>query len=173
MAHPYQNCKNFSRRNYWLYKNLHKIWFLDIVLTFIFLFHKIFVRPIVLPEKVTRLNSTVRAVHQDDQARSHGWFQPRINSHISYTKTNILIIKTHSTSNSNNNYAKFTKKYLNHYFLRKIYLGLLSLFLSSRCSIVASNYRPYHVYCRFGNLSTNRFWYVFPGMSRAGINIGI
>ena len=102
---------------------------------------------------VTWLNSTVRAVYQ---ARSHGRFQPRINSHISYTKTNILIIKTHSTSNSNNNYAKFTKKYLNHYLLRKIYLGLLSLFLSSRCSIVASNYRPYHVYCRFGNLSTNR-----------------
>ena len=97
------------------------------------------------------------------QARSRGRFQPRINSHISYTKTNILIIKTHSTSNSNNNYAKFTKKYLNHYFLRKIYLGLLSLFLSSRCSIVASNYRPYHVYCRFGNLSTNRLWYAFSG----------
>ena len=97
------------------------------------------------------------------QARSRGRFQPRINSHISYTKTNILIIKPHSTSNSNNNYAKFTKKYLNHYFLRKIYLGLLSLFLSSRCSIVASNYRPYHVYCRFGNLSTNRLWYAFSG----------
>ena len=160
MAHPYQNYRNFFRRNYWSYKNLHKIWFLDIVSTFIFLFRKIFVRPIISPEKITRLNSTVRALNQ---ARSHGCFQPRINSHISYTKTNILTIKTPSTSNSNNNYAKFTKKNLNHYFLGKIYLGLLSLLLSSRRSIVASNCRPYHVYCRFGKLSTNRFWYVFSG----------
>ena len=84
------------------------------------------------------------------QAISHSRFQPRINSHILYTKTNILIIKTHSTSNSNNNYTKSTNFFLNHYFLRKIYLGLLSLFLSSHCSIVASNYRPYHVYCSLG-----------------------
>ena len=73
--------------------------------TFIFLSYKIFVRPIVCQKKVTRLNSIVQAVYQ---ARSQ--FQPRINSHILYTKTNILIIKTHSTSNSNNNYTKFTKK---------------------------------------------------------------
>ena len=37
------NVKNLPRRNYWSYKNLHKIWFVAIVETFIFEFYKIFV----------------------------------------------------------------------------------------------------------------------------------
>ena len=107
-----------------------------------------------------RLNSTVWSVYQ---AGSRGWFQPRIKSHISHTKTIILIIKTPSTSNSNNNYAKFTKKNLNHHFLRKIYQGLLFLVFSPPPWEWMYSCTASECTADVGKQFTNRVWHVVSG----------